>query len=103
MLLGLDGRADTVKVDLARAQDRAGGGRRLPRARVGILDDPGQPFDEGAAQGLGDRPALAEGAFHEAGIPGGASSPSPQAPRRYGGVTHRGLPRTPTARSLYGW
>src|SRR4051812_39661808 len=80
MLASLDHHTDAVQVDLACGQDRTGGGRRLPRARLGVLNDPGQPFDEGAAQVTGDRPALAEGAFHEAGIPGRASGRSPQAP-----------------------
>ena len=96
MLVGLARRRNALQVDLARGQDRAGGDRRLAGAGNGVLDDSGRSVDEGATEGLGDRPALAEGAFHEAGVPGAApgrcSKPSGGSVAFNGGPPGRGVP-----------
>src|SRR5262249_53980759 len=97
VLAGLDRRPDQLDVDLARGQDRAGGGRRLARAGPGGGHDPRQPVDQGAAEGPGDRPSFTQGARHKPDVPDAAPAPTPQTPRAIGGA-HGLSPLAPTVR-----
>ncbi len=57
------------ETDPTSRPDRLGGRCRFRRAHL-VLNDPGQPIDQRAAQGLGDRPSRPEGEFDQPDIPG---------------------------------